>query len=187
MSVLDTINWGLPVSYNYKIWWQIWGGKDEDSPYRTSVDRDKLSKKVMDILDSDPERYRIMIEAGSIHSMAYFEPRVVPEEYSLKSCMEAAERLLKRLMDVAENCTHVQIELTQTGNGGEKVIPAVAVHFDTVPFGYCLPQRHSRYTFHIFPINHEFKHYNDLIPNYCNLPKVRGARIPSLSTRIQNF
>ena len=184
MSTLNiTTNWGLPLSDDYKIWWQSWDSADDT--YGTSPQRDLLAKNVMNILDSASDLYRTMIEAGSVHSMEVFESREVPEKYSIERCAETAQTLLNKLLEILDGFTYVQIKLTQSGNGGGNVIPSAEIHFDRAPFGYKYPQTYSKYTFHITPKKPAFKKYDECIPNYYKMPKLDAISHSDLY--IQNF
>lgn len=56
MSILQNLKWALPISNDYRVWWQTWSGSQISfDSYST---RSKFGEEIMKILDTDAGSYR---------------------------------------------------------------------------------------------------------------------------------
>lgn len=59
MSILQNLKWALPISNDYRVWWQTWSGSQISfDSYST---RSKFGEEIMKILDTDAKECALQI------------------------------------------------------------------------------------------------------------------------------
>lgn len=180
MSILNTSsNWNLPISNTYRIWWQGYG-------FTSKEDREQAIEAIFDILDSNPDEYRKMIEVGAIHAIRPYRFRQFPEEYSWEECEKLAHKFIKTLKSKHPGCRCIQLRLTAKSCRGGEIMPAMVIRYHDTPFSDNPKAIHPKYVLYLVPIKEQYKPCSDIIPGYDDLPLVEDD-LTSFNAVIQNF
>lgn len=165
MSILQNLKWALPISNDYRVWWQTWSGNQISfDSYST---RSKFGEEIMKILDTDAESYRDMIEIGSIYAMSQ-RKKNIPYQYSLDRCKVIAQQLINDISKRFDYVHDINIQFDYNGTTTNMISSNLKIKFKTCQTDAkeCVLQ--------IVPKTCRLKEITDIIPIYKQLENEPG-------------